>query len=166
MAAGGIRTIDADAVGHSVLAGEALAPVAKRWPGVVFEGQIDRKALARLVFTDPAELRALEEITHPLIFGRIRSELERFSGVAAVEMPLLDPDLGWPRIVVDARDEVRLRRAMQRGMSEMEVRERMAAQPARARWLAGAALVVPNHGDLEALKSTVDQLVGYLISPE
>jgi dephospho-CoA kinase len=104
----------------------------------------------------------LEEITHPLIFGRIRAELEGFSGVAAVEMPLLDPDLGWPRLVVDARDDVRLRRAMQRGMSEMEVRERMAAQPARARWLAGAAVVVPNHGDLEALESTVGQLVGYL----
>jgi dephospho-CoA kinase len=157
-----IRTIDADAVGHSVLTDEALTPVSERWPGVVLEGQIDRKSLARIVFTDPGELRALEEITHPLIFGRIRRELEGFPGVAAVEMPLLETSLGWPRIVVDARDEVRLQRAMQRGMSEAEVRERMSAQPSRARWLAGAALVVPNHGDLEELEVTVDQLAGYL----
>lgn len=158
----GIRTIDADAVGHSVLTDEALGPVSERWPEVVFEGQIDRKSLARIVFADPDELRALEEITHPLIFGRIRDELEGFPGVAAVEMPLLEPDLGWPRIVVDARDDVRLPRAMERGMSEAEVRERMAAQPSRARWLAGAALVVPNHGDLDDLKETVDELASYL----
>jgi dephospho-CoA kinase len=155
----GIRTIDADAVGHLVLAEEALGPVSERWPDVVFEGQIDRKSLARIVFANPAELRALEEITHPLIFGRIRDDLEGFRGVAAVEMPLLDADLGWPRMVVDARDDVRLQRAMGRGMSEAEVRERMAAQPSRARWLAGAALVVPNHGGPDDLAQTVRALV-------
>jgi dephospho-CoA kinase len=159
----GIRTIDADAVGHAVLADEALDAVAERWPGVVFEGQIDRKALARIVFSAPDELRALEEITHPLIFGRIKEELEGFPGVAVVEMPLLTTTLGWPRIVVDAPDDVRLGRAMRRGMSEAEVRERMAAQPSRARWLAGASLVVPNHGDLAALQETVDQLANHLI---
>ncbi|MGH8949214.1 MAG: dephospho-CoA kinase, partial [Acidimicrobiia bacterium] len=61
----GIRTVDADAVGHAVLAGEGLSPVADRWPDVVLEGQIDRKALARIVFADAGELRALEAITHP-----------------------------------------------------------------------------------------------------
>jgi dephospho-CoA kinase len=162
LAKSGIRTIDADAVGHSVLTDEALAPVADRWPGVVLEGQIDRKSLARIVFAEPDELRALEEITHPMIFGRIEAELEGFDGIAAVEMPLLDPGLDWPRMVVDATDDVRLRRAMRRGMSEAEVRERMAAQPSRARWLSGAALVVPNHGDLDDLERTVDQLANHL----
>jgi dephospho-CoA kinase len=163
LGANGIRTIDADGVGHMVLAQEALGPVSGRWPDVVLEGQIDRKSLARIVFANPDELRALEEITHPMIFGRIRDELEGFPGVAAVEMPLLDADLGWPRMVVDARDEVRLRRAMNRGMSEAEVRERMAAQPSRSRWLAGAALVVPNHGSRDELRKAVEQLAHHLV---
>ena len=162
LATHGVRTIDADAVGHSVLIDEARAPVVQRWPEVVLEGQIDRKLLARIVFADPDELRALEEITHPLIFGRIRAELEGFSGVAAVEMPLLNPALGWPRIVVDASDEVRLQRAMKRGMSEVEVKERMAAQPSRERWLAGAAIIVPNHGDLKELEETIRRLAEHL----
>ncbi len=166
LATHGIRTIDADAVGHAVLADEALAPVAARWPGVVFEGEIDRKTLARIVFANPNELRALEEITHPLIFGRIEAELEGFDGVAAVEMPLVDPGLGWPRIVVDARDDVRVRRAMKRGMSEADVRERMAAQPSRARWLAEADVVVPNHGDLDELEATMDALIVWLSSSD
>ena len=105
----GIRTIDADAVGHLVLAGEGLTAVAERWPDVVLEGQIDRKTLARIVFDDPGELEVLEAITHPLIFGRIEADLKEFSGVVVVEMPLLETGMGWPMIVVDADDETRLR---------------------------------------------------------
>lgn len=150
----GIRAIDADAVGHAVLAGEALGPVAARWPEVVLEGQIDRKALARIVFSDRGELEALESITHPLIFGRIRAELEGFSGSAVVEMPLIETELDWPRIVVDAPDEMRLRRSVARGMSRDDAERRMAVQPTRAQWLASADLVVPNHGDLGELEAT------------
>jgi hypothetical protein len=47
-------------------------------------------------------------------------------------------------------------------MSEAEVRERMAAQPSRARWLTGAALVVPNHRDLDELEVTVEHLAQHL----
>ncbi|HEX2403434.1 MAG TPA: dephospho-CoA kinase, partial [Acidimicrobiia bacterium] len=134
----GIHTIDSDAVGHVVLADEGFAPVAERWPSVVLEGQIDRKTLAQIVFADPGELSALEAITHPLIFGRIEADLEGFSGVVVVEMPIVAPPMGWPAIVVDADDEIRVRRAMQRGMDEADVRRRMASQPSRAEWLAAA----------------------------
>ena len=158
----GIHTIDADAVGHAVLADEGFAPVAERWPSVVLEGQIDRKTLARIVFADPGELRTLEEITHPMIFGRIEAALEGFSGVAVVEMPIVAPTMGWPMIVVDADDEIRVRRAVQRGMDEEDVRRRMASQPSRAEWLAAADLVVPNHGDVRQLEATVSPLRDYL----
>ena len=158
----GIRTVDADAVGHAVLADEGLSPVADRWPDVVLEGQIDRKALARIVFSDPGELRALEAITHPLIFGRIEADLKGFSGVVVVEMPLLAAPVGWPMIVVDAEDGTRMRRALQRGMEEADVRLRMASQPSRAVWLAAADLVVPNHGDMRQLEAIVALLGDFL----
>lgn len=158
----GVRTIDADAVGHLVLAAEGLAPVAERWPHVVLEGQIDRKLLAEVVFDDPVELAALESITHPLIFGRIAAELEGFSGVAVVEMPLLGSELGWPLIVVDADDELRIERTVERGMAEAEVLRRMAAQPSRAEWLAAADIVIPNHGTREELAVAVDLVVSDL----
>jgi dephospho-CoA kinase len=159
----GIRTVDADAVGHAVLADEGLSPVADRWPDVVLEGQIDRKALARIVFADAGELRALEAITHPMIFGRIEADLKGFSGVAVVEMPLLESSMGWPMIVVDADDETRLRRAVDRGMYKEDVTRRMASQPTRADWLTSADLVVPNHGSLGELETTVDRLHTYLL---
>jgi len=159
----GIRTVDADALGHLVLAGEGFNAVAERWPGVVLEGKIDRQALARIVFDDPGELRALEAITHPLIFGRIEADLKGFSGVVVVELPLLEPSMGWPMIVVDADDETRLRRAVQRGMDEADVRRRMTSQPSRADWLAAADLVVPNHGEIRHLEKAAALLGDYLL---
>jgi dephospho-CoA kinase len=160
----GVHTIDADAVGHQVLAEEGFDPVAERWPAVVLEGKIDRKALARIVFGDPNELAALEAITHPLIFGRIHGDLEGFSGVAVVEMPLLALDLDWHRLVVDAEDGVRIQRSLDRGMDLGDVRRRMSSQPSRAEWLGAADVVIPNHDSREELQETVTLVEGLLDS--
>ena len=158
----GMLTIDADRVGHEVLEpdGPAFAAVAERWPQVVSEGRIDRAALAAIVFADRDELGELESITHPYIFDTIHARMEGYQGVAIVEMPLLGDGLGegWSRIVVDSRDDVRLNRAIARGMSEEDVRARMAAQPSRGEWLAQADLVVPNHRSVEDLAETVGRL--------
>ena len=157
--------IDADSVGHSVLENEGFEAVSERWPQVVAGGDIDRKTLAAIVFADPQQLAELEAITHPLIFGRIQAELEGFDEIAVVEMPLIDTDLGWPSIVVDAADEVRVQRVVNRGMDESDAKRRMGSQPTRGEWLASADVVVPNHGSLEDLKQTVMKLASLLRSP-
>jgi dephospho-CoA kinase len=158
----GIRTVDADSVGHSILEREAFEAVSNIWPDVVVDGVIDRSSLARVVFGEPEQLRALEAITHPLIFDRIETELAGFDGVAVVEMPLIDSDLRWPRMVVDSLEEVRIRRAVERGMQPDDVQRRLAAQPSRAMWLGSADLVVPNHGSLRDLEQTTAMLATYL----
>ncbi len=70
-----------------------------------------------------------------------------------VEIPLLKDVLGerWPWVVVDAPDEIRIARTMERGMSESEVRAVMGSQPTRGEWLAAAEWVVDNSGDEEHL---------------
>lgn len=166
LASQGIATIDADRIGHLILEpGEAaFAEVAARWPSAVRDGEIDRAALASAVFTDRDELDALESITHPYIFDRINGEVEELDGPVVVEIPLLTNALGhgWRRIVVDGRDDIRLQRAIGRGMTENDARARMASQPSRAAWLAAADLIVPNHGLMEELKSAVLALLPYL----
>jgi len=147
-----------------VLAEEGLNAVSARWPQVVVDGAVDRKGLAAIVFDDPVELAALEAITHPLIFGRIEADLEGFDGVAVVEMPLIATELGWPSMVVDAPDEIRIDRTVARGMERAEVERRMRAQPTRAEWLGSADLVIPNHGSLDDLKETVENLRQFLLS--
>ena len=166
LADAGIVTIDSDSIGHLVLHpdGPAFAEVAERWPHVVRDGEIDRPSLALVVFNEPGELAALEGITHPHIFEVIKDRVDEVEGTVVVEIPLLSHGLGdeWHRIVVDCRDDVRLVRAMERGMSEDDARARMKAQPSRGEWLAVADLVIPNHGSLEELEAMVRPLVGLL----
>jgi dephospho-CoA kinase len=159
----GIRTIDADSVGHAVLREEAFSAVSGRWPDVVVDGAIDRSRLAGIVFADPRELAALEAITHPSIFGRIEVELKGFDGTAVVEMPLLNRVEGWPVIVVDAPDDIRLERVLARGMAMEDAERRMRSQPSRGDWLARGDIVVPNHQSLDDLDQTVLLLARHLI---
>lgn len=162
----GVATIDADRVGHTVLEpdGPAFEEVADRWPQVATDGVIDRQLLASIVFQDPAQLAELESITHPHIFDTIKTQVEGIEGPVVVEVPLLSHGLGegWRRIVVDCRDEVRLKRAVDRGMSEDDVRSRMRSQPSRQEWLASADLVIPNHVAVDELGSTVETVMDWL----
>ena len=155
----GVATIDADGIGHLVLAsdGPASAEVASRWPRVVVDGEIDRAALASIVFEDPGELASLESITHPYIFDTIRARVQDIAGPVVVEIPLFYHRLGddWRWIVVDCDDQTRLHRLLDRGMTEDDIRARMKTQPSRADWLAAADLVIPNHGSLNGLVGTV-----------
>jgi len=75
----GIPVFDADAVSRALTAhgGAATPAVAKRFPGVIVDGRIDRQALAKLVFTSPIELAALEAILHPLVRANRRHFLHR-----------------------------------------------------------------------------------------
>jgi dephospho-CoA kinase len=65
----GIPVFDADQAVHRLMAkgGRAIAPVAARFPGVLVDGAIDRKALGRAVFGQKPELKALEAILHPMV---------------------------------------------------------------------------------------------------
>ena len=91
----GIPVHDADATVHRLLGpgGAAVAAVEARFPGVVREGAVDRPALARRVFGDPAQLKRLEAILHPLVRRAERSFLARSvaarAPVVVLDIPLL-----------------------------------------------------------------------------
>ncbi|HSM01877.1 MAG TPA: dephospho-CoA kinase [Acidimicrobiia bacterium] len=152
----GAFVVSADRVGHAVIApgGAASEQVAARFPEAVFGGEIDRSALAELVFADRAELRALEAITHPAIRAEIDRSIAGREGVVMVEVPLITDFFGpeWKRIVVDAPTEIRIRRLLDRGMAPDDIDARMAAQPSRGEWLEVADLVVDNRFDLTTLE--------------
>ncbi|CAN5850136.1 dephospho-CoA kinase [soil metagenome] len=151
----GLSTIDADSVGHEVLTpgGAGVAAVAEAWPEVVDHDGLDRKRLGAIVFADPTELSKLEGITHPLIFSLIEERLSGLTPPVVIEIPLLlQPFSGtWRRIVVDATDDIRLERAVARGLDRDQALQRMASQPSRQQWLAAADLVVHNQESIEDL---------------
>src|SRR5262249_60283301 len=75
----GVPVHDADAAVHRLYAGEAVGPIEKAFPGTVRGGKVDRVKLAAQVLDDPAALKRLEAIVHPLV----RAQEERFLADAA-----------------------------------------------------------------------------------
>ncbi|MCL2828698.1 MAG: dephospho-CoA kinase [Oscillospiraceae bacterium] len=71
----GACVIDCDQVYHQLLAagGPMLDQLAGRFPGVVTDGELDRRALGQIVFHDPQALADLNEITH----GYVRDEVQQ-----------------------------------------------------------------------------------------
>jgi dephospho-CoA kinase len=129
---------------------------------------VDRGALARLVLTDPAARRRLEEAVHPLVRKAVEGWLSALAhasalpGVAVVEAALL-VETGAYRdqdrlVVVSAPYEVRRARALAGGWSAMKFAQVVAAQlddPARE---AVADYVVRNDGGLDALGRAAREL--------
>src|SRR5947209_7228794 len=76
----GAYTIDADQMIHEILrrGGPAYAPVVEEFgPEIVgLDGEIDRRALGMVVFSDPAKLKRLEEIEHPIVRQVIEQRIE------------------------------------------------------------------------------------------
>jgi dephospho-CoA kinase len=159
----GALVIEADVLGHEVLepGGAAHDAVGARWPSVVSDGVIDRRALAAIVFTDVDQLRELEAMTHPAIAAEIQSRVAAAGpGVVAVELPI-GTDLigaGWIRVIVEAPEDVRLERAIGRGLDEDDVRNRMAAQPEPESWRTGADFVIINDASKADLVAAADEL--------
>lgn len=119
---------DADAAVHRLLArgGAAVAKVAAAFPDALGAGAIDRTALGRIVFDNPAALARLERILHPLV----RNEEARFLAaqrragetIVALDIPLLFETGGEKRcdavIVVTAPRRVQRGRVLgRRGMT-------------------------------------------------
>lgn len=160
----GAIVIEADVIGHAVLRsdGGGFDSVSERWPQTLVKGEIDRAALAAIVFTDPDQLAELEAITHPLISDEIRRRAEAAGSTpVVVELPLtkaLLDDEPWTWVLVEAPPEVRKQRAVARGASSDDVAARMAAQPGDEMWHARADWIVPNVGSLAALAEAATEL--------
>ena len=167
----GVRTILADDLAKRLMAEDAdvRRQLVERFGPQTFgaDGALDRAYVASRVFSDDAELAALNAIVHPAVRRALRAAKAQAEadGVAVLvyEAALLLETGGAEVVdrvvVVDAPVEVRVARAAARdGVSEAAVRARMRHQidPAEAR--AAAGLVVENAGNLDALYAAADAL--------
>ncbi|MGQ5370217.1 dephospho-CoA kinase [Xanthomonas arboricola pv. corylina] len=159
----GVPVIDADIVARQVVApGPILDAITEQFGREILlpDGTLDRQALRKIVFADPAQRKALEAITHPAI----RAELQRAAQEAVgpytiVAIPLLTEAGGratyaWlDRIlVVDVPVSLQHARLMQRDGSTSVLADQMiAAQASREQRLAIADDVVSNEGDTDQL---------------
>ncbi len=132
------------------------------------DGQIDRKKLGEIVFSDKFMLSKLESITHPYIQNETQKERESLlkSGVemAFYDIPLLfekKMEKKFDRIVsVVCKKETQLQRAMERtGLSEIAIRKRLANQIGLETKAKHSHYVIRNDGSIEELKMKVQDLL-------
>jgi dephospho-CoA kinase len=150
----GIPVYDADRAVHRLLArgGRAVPAVAARFPAVVRDGAVDRAALGRIVFADPAQLRALEAIVHPLVFAAqrqfLREQARRRSKLVVLDIPLLF-EAGSDRrcaaaLVVSAPSFIQAQRVLRRpGMTAEKFAGILAKQMPDAEKRRRADVVIP-----------------------
>ncbi len=161
-----LESLGAYIVDTDILAREAVAPdsdglraIARVWPQVLWAGQLDRAALAQIVFGDPSAREKLNAIVHPHV-RRLAVEREQYvkPGQLIVHVvPLLFETNYIERIeatiAVIAPDEQRIARVMQRDRISVEqVRARMAVQIAPEQARVRATYAIENDGDLTHLR--------------
>lgn len=166
----GAEVIDADLVVHALMEpGQPVWTAVREGfgPGVIApDGRIDRRALAAIVFSDPAELLRLEEMSHPAVRVQIMAQVDEAAqrGVGAIVIDAIKLFEGG---LADHCDEVwvvtcdpaqQLARLMARnGFDEAEARRRIDAQPPQSEKVARADVVINNSGAIEATRARVDK---------
>jgi dephospho-CoA kinase len=170
----GAHVIDADKLAHRAILpdGPAYGAVVDAFGAEILreDGTIDRSRLGRTVFGDPGALRRLEQIVHPSVFVLAQQELATTTAPVVIVEAIKLLESGrlltlcrevW---VVTADPEIRLRRLIaERGMSEADARQRMAAQAPQAEKIARATRVIANNGTSQELHTFLDQLWNELL---
>lgn len=172
----GAVIIDADALAREVVepGTPGLAAVAHRFGDDILTpgGALDRAALGRVVFADPAARRDLEQITHPLISERTQELVDAAppGSIVVHDVPLL-VELGYaPRyhlvVIVGASRETRLDRLVgQRGMDRTEAERRVEAQATDEARRAVADVWLANEGTIGELRDATDELYAERLAP-
>ena len=169
LAAQGAIVIDADLIAREVVAPgtDGQAEVVSAFGPELLgpDGELDRAALADIVFADPEKLAWLNSIVHPRVGARMRA-LEEAAGPGAVvvhDVPLIaENSLASSYdlvVVVDVPPRIQVDRLVKlRGMSREHAQARMAAQADREQRLAIADIVVDNSGSLTELDRQAGEL--------
>ena len=168
-AALGADVIDADEIAHAISRrGEAGHRAVVESLGASFvgaDGELDRAALRRRAFDDPAFRRDLEQLLHPLIAARLEDAIGGLTGPYGIMVVPLLLERGGLRkrvarvLVVDCPEPEQMRRVQLRsGLAADDVRKIMATQLPRADRLAAADDVIDNSGPREALGPQVERL--------
>ena len=169
----GVPVIDADRIAHELTAiGSPAWRTIKRKFGAGFflpDGRLDRRKLRDEVFSNPASLKRLEAILHPLIREGIRQAIadadlaNRNTAYCIVSIPLLIEadmlDLGDEVVVVDVPEALQIQRVMARdGASREDVEKILDRQATREQRLAIADHVIDNSTAPETTREQVEAL--------
>lgn len=167
----GVPCLDADDLAHGVTAAgtEATAAVADRFGHDILDatGAVDRAKLGRIVFADAAARRDLEQIVHPAVYRALSAGIRAFemlgSPVVVADIPLLYESggaSGFDRVIVTTcAPAVQLARLRDRGLSDEEARQRLAAQMTAEEKASRADYVIRTDGTFDETDCQVREIL-------
>ena len=133
----GAIVVDSDQLARDVLERGSIGfneVVAKFGDEILKNGEIDRQLLGSIVFKDPTKRSELEQITHPLIRKAFAEVIVSSTSNSIVinQIPLLvesNHDYKFDHVItVSASEDIRAQRLLKRGLTGVQIRERMQAQ--------------------------------------
>jgi dephospho-CoA kinase len=118
----GVPVYDADATVHRLYEGEAAPAIEAAFPGTTVDGKVDRARLSARVVNDPAAIKRLEGIVHPMLGASrqkfLRDAEQSGAPVVVVDVPLLFETAGEKRVdavvVVTTSPEIQRERVLGR----------------------------------------------------
>lgn len=163
----GARVIDSDQLARDILERGSAGfdeVVAEFGDQILKNGAIDRAILGDIVFKDPAKLRKLESITHPLIRAAFNDFIDQspVDSIVINQIPLLVESKANYNfdvvITVSASIEIRKSRLFDRGLSEFEIDRRISAQATDAEREEIADFIIRNEGLTSDLLGEVEKI--------
>ncbi|RRH88880.1 dephospho-CoA kinase [Mesorhizobium tamadayense] len=167
----GVPVHDSDEAVHRLYAGKAAPLVEAAFPGTTKAGVVDRAKLAERVLGDPAAMKKLEAIIHPLVRADADAFLagHRAAGapLAVLDIPLLFETGGRDRVdkvvVVTAPADIQRARVLERpGMSEEKFAAILAKQVPDAEKRRRADFIVDTGQGFEAARAAVKAIIAEL----
>lgn len=164
----GIEVLDSDGLVHDLYKGPAAPEIERAFPGVVVNGVVDRQRLAARVLDDPAALKRLEEIVHPMVWAArdalIEERRRKGDRIVVFDIPLLF-ETGAEKefdaiVVVTAPEDVQRARVLAReGMTAEKFGSILAKQTPDSEKRARADFVVHTDKGLDAAREEVRNIV-------
>jgi dephospho-CoA kinase len=168
----GVPVYDADATVHEVYAGEAAPAIETAFPGTTIDGKVDRAKLSAKVLHDPAAIRQLEQIVHPMLrryHQKFLEDAERSGApVAVMDVPLLFETGGEKRVdavvVVTTSPENQRERILARGTMTPEAFDSILARqlPDAEKRKRADFIVDTSHG-LEPVRAQIRDILAEVV---
>ncbi len=168
-----------DAIAHEILYFDSVKKqISEQISGKVFfeNGEIDRKKLGEVVFSDPQKREVLNKITHKVIFDEVILKINNFYNYKSIKKPIiLDApllfetpkflDLCSKTIVVYTDGKTQFKRLKNRdGLSELEAIKKIESQMPLAKKVEKADFVIDNNGSLKDLEKEVKEMIRFIIT--
>ena len=168
----GVPVYDADAAVHKIYEGEAAPATEAAFPGTTVDGRVDRPKLSARVVHDPAAIKQLEQIVHPML-GASRQKFfadaeAAKAPVVVLDIPLLFETGGEKRVdavvVVSTSPELQRKRVLERGtMDEAKLDAIIAKQTPDAEKRKRADFVVDTSHGLEPVRAQITHILAEVV---